>query len=226
MAYVSLSDIRDEGIESSELSDDRAEFLRDGWEDFIEKKTGNWFESRELTLLLDGDGSSVLFLMFPIISIEELYINDNFDTPISSDNYVVYNRDYPNDRGNPKIKLKKTTSSSLFDRSSSGSIFQVGDQNQKVIGNFGYVEPDGSVPFNIIRAILVLITLSAELMADGDVDVLRRGLITEELTDRHRIRFANLYKDLGKWSPTGIAEVDQAIMMYSRPMKIRSPRRR
>ena len=224
--YVPLVDIRAEGIDVSALSDDRAEFLSAGWQAWIEAKTGNWFESRAKTYLVDGNGSRVIWLNVPIITITELYTNGDFDTPLDSSYYVVYNRRFPvDDRKNPSIKLVKETSDDFFSfQLGSAGVFAVGDQNQKIVGTFGYTEEDGSVPFPIYRAIMTMIVLSADTMGDGDIDILRGGKVTDEVTDRHRIRFANLYKDIGAWATTGISDVDDAIRMYKRPAAIRTPR--
>jgi len=219
--YINLTDIRAEGIPVTTLSDDRAEFLSEGWQAWFEAKTGNWFEAKTKTLSLDGDGSRILSLNVPIISITELYTNGDFTTALDSELYVVYNRYYPDDRRNPKIVLAGDTNDFF---SPSGGVFNVGNQNQKVIGSFGYVEEDGSVPFPVCRAIMTLIVLSSENMGDGEIDILRGGRVVEEVTDRHRIRFANLFNDLGQWSPSGIADVDEALKMYRRPAIIRSPR--
>ena len=88
---VSLQDIRDEGIEETDLSNERALFLLQGWQDWFEYRTGSFFTEKSMELLLDGDGSRVLWLNIPIISIDELYINDDFDNPVDSSFYVVYN---------------------------------------------------------------------------------------------------------------------------------------
>jgi hypothetical protein len=219
--YVELADIRAEGIDVATLSDARATFLSEGWQAFIEARTGNWFESRTKTMLFDGDGSRLIHFPVPIISVTSLYVNDEFTTALDATYYVVYNRYFPDDRKNPRIKLKKSTDDFF---SVSAGVFEVGDQNQKVIGDFGYVEEGGSTPFMIERAIMTLIGMSMEYLSDGDLDILRGGRVTEEVTDRHRVRFANLYKELGQWNSTGIADVDAAIQMYRRPAFIRSPR--
>lgn len=224
--YVELTDIRNENITEDELDDDRAEALSQGWQQWFERKTGLWFEPRTMTLLFDGDGSRILHFNFPIITVTSLYINDDFDNVVDTDDYVVYNRYFPeDDRKNPRIKLKHSTDTSFPFVSTNGGYFLKGDQNQKVIGTFGFVEEDGTVPFAVFRAILTLVVLSASYMADGDIDILRSGLVTEEVTDRHRVRYDSLYKEIGAWNPTGIADVDDAIRSYRRPMKIRSPRR-
>lgn len=221
---ISLQDIRDEGIEESELSDDRALFLSSGWQSWFENYTGMWFTRKERTFLVDGDGSRVLWLPTPIISIDELYINDDFVNVVDATQYTVYNRYYPqDDRKNPRIKLKRQNADVY---SSFGNyVFNVGDQNQKIVGTFGYLEEDGSTPFGVHRAIMQLIVTTTENMSDGDIDVLRDGLRIEEVTDRHRIKFANLWDDIGQWSPTGLTDVDMALKMYRKPAHISMARK-
>lgn len=220
---VSLQDIRNEGLTEGELSNDRALSLSAGWQSWFEKKCGQWFTPRELDLLLDGDGSRVLHLNVPVISVTDLFVNDDFVNALDPSYYVVYNRLFPeDDRRNPRIKIKRS-SGDIF-TSYTGSTFNAGDQNQKISGMFGYVEEDGSPPFAVMRAILLLIRMTAAQMNDDEVDQLRVGRATEEVTDRHRIRYSDLYDSLKKWSVTGITEVDDALVTYRRPAKIRSPR--
>ena len=220
---ISLQDVRNEGLEVGELSNDRALSLSYGWQSWFEKKCGQCFTPRELDLLVDGDGSRTLHLNVPVISVTELYINNDFVNVLDPSYYTVYNRRFPeDDRRNPRIKLSRSTDS-IFSYIS-GSTFLAGDQNQKISGLFGYVEDDGSPPFPVMRAILILIRMTASHMNDDEVDQLRIGRATEEVTDRHRIRYSDLYDSLKKWSVTGITEVDDALVMYRRPAKIRSPR--
>jgi len=221
---VSLEDIRNEGLDSDDLSDDRAIFLSRGWQAWFEDRTGIWYQQKSRTFLLDGDGSRVMWLPVPIISVTALYINDDFTIAVDTSDYTVYNRYYPNDdRRNPRIKLKR--SSGDIYSSGSGHLFVAGDQNQKLIGVFGYVEEDGSPPYGVFRAIMQLIAITSENMSDGDIDVLRGGRAVEEVTDRHRIKFANTWDDILKWAPTGLTDVDNALQMYRRPAQISMARR-
>lgn len=217
--YVSLQDIRDEGFSEEELSSERAILLSMGWQAWFEFRTGQWFYPKELELLLDGNGARVMWLPVPIVALDEVYLNGDFDTALDATEYTVYNRYFPSDdRRNPRVKLTKGQRG-IFE-SSRSRVFQSGDQNQKLVGTFGYVEQDGSTPVPVQRAIMTLIATTSQNMADGDIDAMRRGLAIEEVTDRHRIKFANLWDDLGQWSPTGFREVDDALAMYRRPASI------
>jgi len=216
--YVSIQDIRDEGISVTELSNERALILSLGWQDWFIHMTGNWFTPKQMTIDLDGNGSRVMWLDVPIITIDSLYINDDFTNAVDTDYYTVYNRLYPDDRKNPRIKLKRRQRS-VFD-TSRDLIFQTGDLNQRVVGSFGYVDEDGSVPFLVQRAIMTLIVLTAELKSDGDIDQLLVGRLVEEVTDRHRVKYSDIWDEIQAWKSTGITEVDMALEHYRRPAKI------
>lgn len=224
--YCSLQDIRDEGVTDTELSDDRALTLIRGWQSWLEKMTGNIFKETEATLDFDGDGSRLLLLPVPLIELTELYINDDFDNVVASTNYVAYTSRGPiqDDRKNPRIKLKLSSSQSIYSRSLSGGVFAIGDRNQRVVGSWGYTESDGSTPEPVCRAIKVLVIATKELLGDGEIDQLKFGKVIEEVTDRHRIEYADLYNRLKTWAPTGISEVDLVIQAYRAPMRVTAPR--
>lgn len=225
--YCTLQDIRDEGVTVTELDDDRALILLWGWQLWFEDKTGLVFKPTSAELELDGDGSRMLLLPMPIIECDELYVNDDFTTPVSADRYVVYNKRGPiqDDRRNPHIMLKRTTGSgSIFTTSGSAGRFAIGDRNQKVVGTFGYVEDDGSVPYGVKQAIKILVIMTKEYLPDGDIDQMAIGRRIEEVTDRHRIEFADLFNRLKTWGPTGITMVDDALRKYRAPMRIGAPR--
>ena len=219
--YVNIIDIRNEGIDEFELSDARAISLSAGWQQWFNHRTGQFFIPRELDFKIDGDGSRVLWLPFPVIELTALYINES-TTALDPTSYTVYNRYFPqDDRKNPRIKLKGQTSSIY---GYSGNLFSVGDQNQRLVGTFGYVEEDGSTPHLVKREILTLINATKENMGDGEIDVLKSGRIIEEVTDRHRVRYADLWDKLKSWQPTGLTEVDEALRIYRRPVHVGAPR--
>jgi hypothetical protein len=219
MTIIQVADIRAEGLTVDDITDARIDILSVGWQQWLEDMCGVWFESQSLDMNLDGDGSRVLHLPIPIISLTALYINES-TTALSSSYYTVYNRYAPyDDRKNPRIKLKRSNSTNIFVGASS-SKFAVGDLNQRVVGDFGYVESDGSAPYLVQRAITQLIIATAELIGDSDIDQLKIGKAIEEVTDRHRIRYSDLWDELNSYMPTGLTEVDQTIRMYKRPIHI------
>jgi hypothetical protein len=218
--YVTLQDLRDEGFDVSDITDERALFLLRGWQDWFEYRTKMWFLPKYLDFYVDGNGSNVLWLPIPIISIEALYVNEE---TVATDPtyYTVYNsRSLINDdRKNPRIKLKRTTNS-IFSSVRGNASFVVGDRNQRLVGYFGYVESDDTVPFLVRRAIMTMVVATIANMSDGDIDAMRAGRAVEEVTDRHRIKFANLWDEIGAWKVTGLFEVDEALALYRRPAYI------
>jgi len=227
--YITVQSLRDEGITTTELSNDRALSLILGWQQWIDKATGQFFTPKELTLDFDGDGSRLLQLPVPIITCNALYINDDFTNALATSQYAVYNRRGPvqDDRKNPCIKLKSAASGSysiFTSNASNGGIFAIGDMNIRVQGIWGYTESDDSTPIPIKRALRILVLTSKELLSDDDLDQLKVGRVIEEVTDRHRITYSDLYDRLHAWNPTGITEVDLALRMYRAPMHIDAPR--
>ena len=234
--YITIEDLRDEDITEAELSDDRATVLITYWSKWIDLMTGQFFDGRSDTIYLDGDGSRLLQLPIPIIECTSLHMNDDFTNAIPSSYYAVYNSRGPvqDDRKNPRIKLKMA-GTSIFSASSSG-LFEIGDRNQKITGVFGFVEPgfvegeeEGDpityiTPDPIKRAVKILVNITKDNLGDDAIDQLKVGRLVEEVTDRHRATYSDLYDRLGAWNPTGITEVDLVIQQYRRPMIVTAPR--
>lgn len=234
--YITVDDLRAEDITEAELSDDRAEVLITYWSQWIDLMTGQFFDARSDTIYLDGDGSRLLQLPVPIIECTSLYMNDDFVNVIDPSYYVVYNSRGPvqDDRKNPRIKLKMA-GTSVFSSSSSG-LFEIGDRNQKIVGVFGFVEagmlegeeeedPDTYItPEPIKRAVKILVNTTKDNLGDDALDQLKVGRLVEEVTDRHRATYSDLYDRLGAWNPTGITEVDLVIRQYRRPQIVTAPR--
>lgn len=213
-------------------------------EDTIYNVTGQFFEPTDLDFLLDGTGTSVLRLPVPIISIDAVYMNGS-DTPLPANAYVVYNRIRPvDDRRNPRIAMNRSSyydSSNVYAGHRGGSMtFLRGEQNQRVVGTFGYCEADGqSPPPLIIRAALMLVaqylsTPNAESGSgatgggSGGGQSYQQGPIVEEQTDQHRIRYADIAASAvlaagGGAIPgalTGSARVDEILRMFKAPIGI------
>jgi hypothetical protein len=230
--YVDVDDIRGEGVLVSVADDDRVLELISTWQQFIERETRNWFRPRELDWYLDGNGTTLLQLPVPIISVSGLYVNDDFVTPLETDAYRVYNgrgEEGRDDRRNPRIKLA-TGDTSIFAgtgpvRRDSITTFEVGEKNQRVVGSFGYVEPDGSVPGPIRYALKKLVVRSARPLAgSGGGGAGPAGPVIEEETDRHRKRWADPFVSSKAWSVSGDPEVDQILAAYRAPLAMRAPR--
>jgi hypothetical protein len=223
--YISIDDIRAEGVTVAKASDEKVFELIQVWQDYIEKVTRNWFVSKSMTLYLDGNGTTLLQLPVPIISVTELVIDD---TTIETADYKVYNgrgvieRD---DRKNPRVKIV-TGDVSIFNGTgqnrSSITLFYVGEKNIKLTGSFGYVEADGTVPKPIQYALKKLVVRRCDPMV-GSVHS-PAGPVIEEETDRHRRKFSDPIMGSKTYSMTGDLEVDHILAMYKAPLMMKAPR--
>jgi hypothetical protein len=177
---------------------------------YIDRVTGRFFEERELTLVLDGDGDDTLLLPLPIVSISAIGIAD---TEYDLDDFKIYNRLYPDDRGCPKIVYVE-------------GIFPSGRQNIDVTGVFGYLDTEGTgdeetrvTPSLIKRACLklVILDLIPQIGDAADQDERLRRYLTSETTDGHSYTLSELAVSGGS---SGDSEVDRILAMYRRPMGI------
>lgn len=188
MAYVDLCEVRDEGIDEDIASDLKINLAIAKWCGFIDKYCNRWFEPRTLDTKLDGNGTKILHLGIPIITLTGLYINDS-TTLLPVTEYHVYNQigGMQDDRGNPKIVLKS-------------SKFLQGYQNQRLVGSFGYVESDGSTPELIkyaalkliIEKILNPIILTQDFEMNGVELNKDQGYTISETTDEHVKSFSHI----------------------------------
>jgi len=143
--YVTVDDVRDAGNLPDTITDEQiaASILR--YQELVDRITRQFFEVRAGELLLDGSGSEILHLPFPIVELEELYLNEN-ETAEPAENFKVYDRRGPlaDDRRNPKIVLyhERNIFYRTTGRSNTWGIFERGRMNQKLVGQFGFVDPD------------------------------------------------------------------------------------
>ena len=238
--YVNVQQIRDEGFDSSEISDERAFLLIQQWQDFIERRTRQWFNPRPLTLKLDGRDGSILPLTVPIIGVESLTINRT-TTILLQEGYDVYagvGDSYPDVRRNPRVILRtaasvhqipdQRSSTEFFSRPVTDEIgsqflFLRGRRNQVLKGVFGFVEPDFLAPAAIQRALLKLIVSKRhEVGSDEDFQSTLTGRVIEEETDRHRIKYASAISGQrgGTIGITGDPEIEELLALYRSPLAL------
>jgi len=171
-AYVTVQDVRDEGLTDITKYPDKkvVDYIRT-WQELLDRACRQWFESRTLTLLLDGNDSDTLFFGVPIISVEHLKLNGS-TAALDASLYKVYSeKSYPDNRRNPKISLVSPdavrdiyTAPLTYGRLK----FHLGRKNQEVKGAFGYVE-DGIPAHGAVQFVT-----KAELV-DGETFVLPDG---------------------------------------------------
>jgi hypothetical protein len=202
------------------------------WQQFLERACRQWFNARSRIFSVDGNDSDTLHFGVPIISLEYLKINactDALDVGL----YKVYSGNtYPDDRGNPCIKLiGPDYQRDIFVAPvTSGRLkFRKGRQNQEVKGIFGYVESDGSTPKMIKRALLLLVTeklVTPVVPSGGILPIL--GSILSESTDGHSISYGSITDGFATRRPglsgmTQSLEVLDIIKLYRAPLGIATP---
>lgn len=146
--YVNIQDIRDEGIDSTALSDTRAVKLIRQAQSLIDDATGRHFLPEEKTLKIDSEDMSMLVLPEPIIRVDSLALEelvpggDPVETPYDIRALRIYNRHLtqrllrPDDREFPKIMI---TPEFIPSYRWTGYFPKV-RQQFKIDGMFGYTE--------------------------------------------------------------------------------------
>jgi hypothetical protein len=159
--YISIQDVRDEGLSATTYPDAKVLSYIETWQAFLDRACRQWFLPKALVLQVDGTDSDAIHFGVPIISIDYVKLNGS-PTALGTDLYKVYSEiTYPDNRRNPRIKLigDEMDDISIFSRPLGyGKLkFRKGRKNQEIKGVFGYVEADSSVPKLIKRALLKLV---------------------------------------------------------------------
>jgi hypothetical protein len=240
--YITISDMRREGVTVDLADDDRVLLAIKLATDFIDRITGRNFSSSYKTIKFDGRGGPKLLLMEPIIALESMRIEElpyftSGDTLITPDTLKVYNRHIernlvsPDDRSNPKIELRATA---ILEgrRTVDINLFQVvnfprGQQNIEVTGIFGFTDPDGSTlgstpeEIKLVARKLALRELPELLDFDAREDFQNRFKITREKTRDQLIQY--IERPAGRANTaffgyfTGDPLIDNILAAYMRP---------
>jgi hypothetical protein len=240
---ISVADVRAEGVPvpPDGPSDSEIQAAIYLWQSFLERACRQWFYPKPLEMFVDGSDSDALHFGVPIISIEEVEVNMNAEdrgTLLKSGDFRVYSgTDYPDDRQNPRIKMRDRFSDDrdIFTQDISGSgKFRKGRKNQRIKGVFGCVESDGSAPPLIKRALtkLVIEKLRRPIIPDttsGSIPPpIVAGLIQEEWTDGHKIKYSVAGGEIRTRAPglSGITddpEILDIIRLYKAPIGLATP---
>jgi hypothetical protein len=218
--YVTLAEVRAEGIADPPYSDARVQDKLDWAQLMIEQATGMFFEKRTAqTYLLDGSGTPILELPAPGLAITSVKIDGDL---VDSTRYVNRNRWEADDYWYPRLEVRDqpTRLQRALGQARSSSVWPVGQQNIEVKGDFGFVitAPSASAsgvastPPGIKRA---TIRLAAKVLRELRVDPagLTGGMQSETL--------GNYSYTLGQQvltGATGDPEIDLAIGQYKRLM--------
>lgn len=239
--YITVQDIRDEGITETMAGDSTVLTKIMIAQAFIDRACRQWFEPRALTISFDGTDSDTIHLGVPIISVDYVRLN-NSETDLEDHLFKVYSaRSYPDDRRNPRIKLVRSDDvHNIFARPimhGSHLKFRKGRQNQEVKGTFGFIEEDGSTPALIQRAMTkyTINLLQNPLFHDqstGSPSVPPPppivGPLLEEETDDHRQKYGQAGGSVAPRRPglTGITddqEILDIIKLYRAPIGLATP---
>lgn len=204
-AYITLADVRAAGVTVGTASDAAVNAAIALWQQVIERYCRQWFDERPADFRVDGTDSDTIHLGIPIITLSALYINDD-TSPLDPTLYRIYTRrEMPDDdRWNPRIKIRSLNDFADIYTAPIGNVqkFRKGRQNQRLVGTFGFTEADGSTPAAIKRALLKLVIqkVTTPLYVDpagppppAPPPPIMSGIVAEEQTDGHMIRYANVF---------------------------------
>jgi hypothetical protein len=232
--YITVQDIRDQGITAAVVDDATVLAYIETWQQFLDRACRQWFNPRAMILELNGNDSDTLFFGVPIIQIDYIKLNGSADELITSLYKAYTSRTYPDDRRNPRIKLRGPGGCrDIYSAPMAlGQLkFRKGVKNQEVKGIFGFTEADGSVPKMIQRALLKLVVekLTSPVYPSGVgvglVPTGATGQIIQEKTDDHEIRFSDnsRSKKHGLDGITNDYEVLDIIRLYRAPIGVATP---
>jgi hypothetical protein len=203
--YCTPEDLRQEGVTEEQADDERLLKLCTLAGQYIEVMTGQWFEPREKTLMLDGNGGETLPL--PVFLIDPQFVKI-YGAPV--EDYTLYNRIAPeDDRKYPKLKRKAG--------------WPKGSLNIEIRGQWGYVDEDdngGYVTPPLIRLAakrLAIMQLPSLADTGAQEEKFTKGMLTEETTDGHSYKLDRSLQTLvANQQFTGDTEIDQILDRYSK----------
>jgi hypothetical protein len=205
MGYATLEDLRSEGFSAEDISDARAQRALDDASALIDAVTGQFFEPRQLTIVLEGRDAPSLWLPVPIIRVDRLLV-DGERWPADLAGLLLIGAPVVRGMGWPRI----TRRYGMFPKGATIAIE----------GLWGYTEPNGSpvgrTPLAIRRACLLMVTrLAPPLADDASVEARQQPQIIEERTRDQSFRLAAPPER----APflVGDAEVDALLWPFVRP---------
>ncbi len=204
--YVSVQDMRDEGVTEKRASDARLQAAIEEASQTIDGFTGRFFEARPLRLRFSGRQTSTLASAVPLIQVNEMAINgQRLREDVSRlllPTAPVLAGQFPED-----LVLQD------------GRIFPAGCLNIEIEGLWGYTELDGSAhgrtPLDIKRVCKMLVLHNIPKLADDDAvgEAIHRWRIVEERTRDQSYKLA----PIAAGRLTGDATIDNVLLRYRRP---------
>ena len=245
-SYTTVARLREEGVPVEKYSDSFLEAKIVKASALIEMITERWFYPRDMVIKVDGQGSRMLNLDTPIISINSIKVENLSaagSNPFTFDisNYRVYNRHVtqgltnPDDRSAPRIEFVSgyyfnTLNSSRRSFEENTQRFTEGAQNIVIDGTFGYTDysptnPEGVTPILIEEAcvILVIEDLGKRFGVEaGDrFDIANAGRVRRIRTKEQELEYFSAIDGAGNNAFAGNVhtnpEVDKILRRYMRP---------
>lgn len=211
-SYISMEEAR--AVVNPAMTDARLKEIVASAQNYIDGRCRQWFEPRAQEMLVDGGGGKSLHLSIPIISLRQLFVNDNPD-PCPVGLYRVYSGrgNSPDDRRNPRVRLIGDVWANRF---------AYGAQNQKLVGTFGFVEPDGSTPERIRYAMMRLVQKNGRspsgVPTSGSVGPLAKKQV-DKGAEWYFAPWASTSKT-GQIPIVGDAEIDGILNNYRAPVAV------
>lgn len=245
-AYVTIAEARAEGVPRG-ISDSQLKRALERASVYVEEVTGRKFYPHYVAAEVDGEGGPMLQLDEPVIAVETLdFTFTTFtpaDLPIESGAIRIYNRHIrlnlfqPDDRDDPRIEFLRVDTTRFpngfrvryADLLSNALGFTQSQQNVKVVGLYGYTDPDGS-PMGKTPDLIKLVTMRIAFMRYarplwGQVSGGgQAGPILSEKTMDQSVRFADPTSgsNVRQGAFTGDPDTDEILANYCRPPAFRS----
>lgn len=191
--YVSLANVRAEGILDPPYGDDLVNDRISSVESLVELYSRTWFEARAKEYTLDGNGQVKILLPQPIVTI----------TSVTVDGSALSASEYEVDPENDRILVR-----------TEGYVWPEDSRNVVVSGTFGTVDSGGACPAPLKRAMIQWVIDLLPLLEDKDAELDRRTATATSIgTSGRTTSFQNTR---APWS--GNPEVDRVIGLYRRPL--------
>lgn len=215
-----------DALRSTNLPRFKAEELIQSSSDFIDEQTGQFFNKRIFDdtnpLKLEGNNTPTMWFPVPIIAIAKLLINstDLELTEGEDDDFVAFKgRARPqDDRRNPRLKLNVGSGRDNIFVGTTSRIF-VKEALTHIEGDFGFLEPDGSTPVLIKKAVRALVAKEVNVPITSSSVSGGTGPLKRKKVDLHEEEFFEL-RSAQRINMSGIGEVDQIIAKYKAPFRI------
>lgn len=246
-AYATIEDARAEGapVGISDVVLQRALELASA---YVEEVTGRVFYPRYIDAEVDGEGGPILQLGEPIIGVESLdFTFTTFtpaDIPIQNGTIRIYNRHirlgltHPDDREDPRIEFLRTGVTRFpnnyrvrfADLLSDDIGFTQSQQNVRVLGLYGYTDPDGSsmggtpelIKWATLRVAFLKYARNVWRQVGGGAGG-PVGPVVQEKTMDQSVTFSDPSKNPARQGAfTGDPDTDQVLARYCRPPIFRS----